>query len=67
MDIVLKSVRSSKKQKSRNVKECFECGEKIFKGQEYINHQFRYSGRVITVYFCAWCLDERKSHVSKIF
>lgn len=54
-DMLYKSVRSSKLTKARRTRECFECGCKIYKNEQYLNHQFRYDGRIITINFCLNC------------
>lgn len=52
---VFKNVRSASIKKSRRKRECFACGYKIEKGYEYVNHEFRYDYRIITVSFHTDC------------
>ena len=47
--IVFKNVRSTEKRKSKRLRECYATGDSIREGEEYINHQFRYDGRIITI------------------
>ena len=53
--VVFSNVRESKLKKSMRKRQCFKCGGKIEKGENYINHQFRYDYRIITVSFCNNC------------
>lgn len=53
---VFESVRSTSIKKSSRNRECFWCGMKnIQKGERYVNHQFRYDGRIITISFHEDC------------
>ena len=53
--VVFSNVRESKLKKSMRKRQCFKCEGKIEKGETYINHQFRYDYRIITVSFCNNC------------
>ena len=53
--VVFSNVRESKLKKSMRKRQCFKCEGKIEKGENYINHQFRYDYRIITVSFCNNC------------
>jgi len=54
--VVFSNVRESKLKKSMRKRQCFKCEGKIEKGETYMNHQFRYDYRIITVSFCNNCL-----------
>ena len=49
--IVFDSVRSTTENTSRRNRQCYGSLKKINKGDKYINHQFRYDGRIVTVSF----------------
>ena len=49
--IVFDNVRSSVERTSNRKRQCYGTGKKIVKGDKYINHQFRYDGRIVTVSF----------------
>lgn len=53
--VVFSNVRKSKLKKSMRKRQCFKCEGKIEKGETYMNHQFRYDYRIITVSFCNNC------------
>ena len=53
--VVFSNVRESKLKKSMRKRQCFKCEGKIGKGETYMNHQFRYDYRIITVSFCNNC------------
>jgi hypothetical protein len=53
--VVFSNVRESKLKKSMRKRQCFKCEGKIEKGETYMNHQFRYDYRIITVSFCNNC------------
>ena len=53
--VVFSNVRESKLKKSMRKRQCFKCERKIEKGETYMNHQFRYDYRIITVSFCNNC------------
>lgn len=53
--VVFSNVRESKLKKSMRKRQCFKCEGKIKKGETYMNHQFRYDYRIITVSFCNNC------------
>lgn len=56
-DVVFNRVRSSSEHKTLRRRECYCCGIKIPKGSQYINHQFKYDSRIITVSFCLTCFN----------
>lgn len=49
--IVFNSVRSTTERISSRKRQCYISGEYIKKGERYINHQFRYDGRIEQVSF----------------
>ena len=49
--VVFKNVRSTTKRTSNRKRQCYGTGLIIEKGEKYINHQFRYDSRIITVSF----------------
>lgn len=49
--VVFDSVRSTTEQTSNRKRQCFGTGKTIEKGEKYINHQFKYDGRIVTVSF----------------
>ena len=53
--IIFDSVRSSKYKLSMRKRQCFKCGGSVKKGECYINHQFRYDYRIITISICRDC------------
>jgi len=53
--IVFSNIRNTTKRKSRRLRECYCCGHPIQKGDKYINHQFKYDRRIITVSFHEKC------------
>ena len=57
---VFSNVRESKLKKSMRKRQCFKCEGKIEKGETYMNHQFRYDYRIITVSFCKNCIQEKE-------
>lgn len=50
--IVFDSVRSTTERTSNRKRQCYGTAKTIEKGEKYINHQFRYDGRIVTVSFC---------------
>jgi len=58
--IVFKNVRSTSEHKTSRVRQCYACGNKINKNDNYINHQFKYDGRIITISFCVDCFNENQ-------
>lgn len=54
--IIFSNVRESKLKKSIRKRQCFKCECIIKKGEKYLNHQFRYDYRIITVSFCNNCI-----------
>ena len=53
---IFDSVRSTIIKKSLRKRQCFWCGLKnIQKGENYVNHEFRYDGRIITISFHVEC------------
>jgi len=55
--IVFDNVRSTVERKSNRKRQCYGTGSAILKGDKYINHQFRYDGRIVTVSFCKDCFN----------
>jgi hypothetical protein len=49
--IVFNNVRSTSIKTSNRKRQCYGTGKIIAKGDKYVNHQFRYDGRIITVSF----------------
>jgi hypothetical protein len=50
--VVFDNVRSTTERTSNRKRQCYGTSRKIAKGDKYINHQFRYDGRIVTVSFC---------------
>jgi len=50
--VIFDNVRSTNERTSNRKRQCFGTSENIEKGEKYINHQFRYDGRIITISFC---------------
>jgi len=50
--VIFENVRSTVKRTSNRKRQCYGTGKKIAKKDKYINHQFRYDGRIITISFC---------------
>lgn len=49
--VVFDNVRSTEQRTSNRKRQCYATGKPIAKGDKYINHQFRYDGRIVTVSF----------------
>ena len=49
--VVFANVRSTEQRTSNRKRQCYGTGRQIAKGDKYINHQFRYDGRIVTVSF----------------
>lgn len=49
--VVFDNVRSTTERTSNRKRQCYGTGKTIEKGDKYINHQFRYDGRIVTVSF----------------
>lgn len=49
--IMTSSIRSTEERTSNRARQCYGTGNTIPKGARYINHQFRYDKRIITVSF----------------
>jgi hypothetical protein len=49
--VVFSNVRSTTERTSNRKRQCYGTGKTIEKGEKYINHQFRYDGRILTVSF----------------
>jgi len=49
--VVFDNVRSTTERTSNRKRQCYGTGKQIAKGDKYINHQFRYDGRIVTVSF----------------
>ena len=58
--IVFKNVRSTSEHKSNRIRQCYKCCIKINKNDNYINHQFRYDGRIVTLSFCVDCFNNKE-------
>lgn len=50
--VIFENVRSTVERTSNRKRQCYGTGKKIAKNDKYINHQFRYDGRIITISFC---------------
>lgn len=53
--------RSVERKKSLRQRECFECGNNIFKNEFYINIQIRYDYRILTVSRCVNCRKAKEN------
>ena len=51
--VVFDNVRSTTERTSNRKRQCYGTGKIIEKGEKYINHQFRYDSRILTVSFSA--------------
>ena len=49
--VVFDNVRSTTERTSNRKRQCYGTGKWIEKGEKYINHQFRYDSRILTVSF----------------
>tara|TARA_R110000851_G_scaffold172952_6_gene319245 strand:- start:1183 stop:1428 length:246 start_codon:yes stop_codon:yes gene_type:complete len=49
--IVFGNVRSTVQRTSNRKRQCYGTGNVIVKGDSYINHQFRYDTRIVTISF----------------
>jgi len=49
--VVFSNVRSTTERTSKRKRQCYGTGKTIEKGEKYINHQFRYDGRILTINF----------------
>ena len=49
--VVFANVRSTTERTSNRKRQCYGTGNTIEKGEKYINHQFRYDSRILTVSF----------------
>jgi len=49
--VVFDSVRSTTERTSNRKRQCYGTGRTIAKGDKYINHQFRYDNRILTISF----------------
>ncbi len=54
---IFNRVRSTNKRKSRRNRECYLCLKRIEKNDYYINHQFNYDKRIITISFHINCFN----------
>ena len=50
--VVFDSVRSTTERTSDRKRKCYGTGRTIAKGDKYINLQFRYDSRILTISFC---------------
>jgi len=50
--VVFDNVRSTTERTSNRKRQCYGTGIVIEKGEKYINHQFRYDSRILTISFC---------------
>lgn len=55
--VVFNDVRSTSEHKTMRVRQCYKCCNKIGKNEQYINHQFRYDNRIITISFHVDCFN----------
>ena len=55
--VVFKDVRSTSEHKSERVRQCFKCCGRIEAKEQYINHQFKYDKRIITLSFHVSCFN----------
>ena len=56
--ITVESIRQTYIAKSRRRRQCFECCKIIKKDDYYINHQFRYDSKIVTISMHPDCCDE---------
>lgn len=49
--VVFANVRSTTERTSNRKRQCYGTSKWIEKGEKYINHQFRYDGRILTISF----------------
>jgi hypothetical protein len=49
--VVFDNVRSTTERTSNRKRQCYGTGKMIAKGDKYINHQFRYDNRILTISF----------------
>jgi hypothetical protein len=49
--VVFDNVRSTTERTSNRKRQCYGTGKMIAKGDKYINHQFRYDSRILTISF----------------
>ena len=67
MNVLLESVRETTTKKSTRKRQCFHCLEQIEKGEDYINHQYRYDKTILSAFFhqeCfkTFCVETTESH-----
>jgi len=55
--IIFNDVRSTSEHKSNRKRQCYNCMEQIEKKELYINHQFRYDKRIVTISFHKDCFN----------
>jgi hypothetical protein len=55
---IFRNIRSVAEQRSLRKRECFYCSGKIERLSHYINHQFRYDGRIVTLSFHKKCYHD---------
>ncbi|MFW6310904.1 MAG: hypothetical protein ACOC1K_01585 [Nanoarchaeota archaeon] len=53
--ILFKSVRLSTLFKSRRKRQCYKCHAFIEKGENYIQHQYRYDKKIVSLFFHKEC------------
>jgi len=58
VEILTKSVRSTKERTNSRLRQCYYCTENIGKGDKYISHQFRYDKTIFTVGLHIDCAKE---------
>lgn len=54
-DIIFDDIRQTNDKTAKRKRQCFCCGERIAIGEKYVNHQFRYDYRILTVSFHKLC------------
>lgn len=55
--VVFGKIRSTYEGISNRGRECYWCSQRIKKGDNYINHQYKYDGRIITISFHPNCFN----------
>lgn len=57
--VVFDNVRSTTTHTSTRKRQCYKCMKTINKGDKYINHQFRYDKKIVTISFHEKCFNEK--------
>lgn len=58
-EILFKKVRSTTNKKARRKRQCFKCQGQIEYGNEYINHEYKYDNKIVTVSFHLDCFNSK--------